>query len=255
MPTNYELATKKFIDSCHFKDDIDCIFLAGSHASGNADEFSDIDLFIVLNDSVDWRERGNKRVDGFLIEYFANPARQIKKYIYNDHAKVKLTSINMILNGIVVFGDSSVANELIEYCRKKMASGFAKMNHFDINTELYFLWNDYDELSRAYAYQAPDFTMQFHLFINNAFELYSRYTCSPVPNYHNRHRWLADDQYFAKYGLPPHNDQNFLVIIKKSFDCDNTTAMYDLSKALYSYITEHMGGFDIDNFTLRGPCD
>jgi len=46
----WEIAARKFIDSCSFKDEIEAVFLTGSNACGNADEFSDIDLYIVLSD-------------------------------------------------------------------------------------------------------------------------------------------------------------------------------------------------------------
>jgi len=252
---DWEIAARKFIDECEFKDDIDAVFLTGSYATGNADEFSDIDLYIVLNDAVNYRQRGNRRVDGFLVEYFANPMRQIRKYIDTNHENVRTTEVNMILGGRLIFSKNSTANELIDYCQQKTTTPFAKMSEFHIKTGLYHFWNNYDELSRAHAYQAPDFAIQFYHFIQNAMELYSRYTCSPIPSYHNLHRWITDAEYFAKYGLPAHNDPDFLEIIRKSYNCVDTDAMLDLSKELYAYVTNKMGGFDIDNFTLHSPCD
>jgi len=148
---NWEIAAKNFINSCHFKDDIESVFLTGSHASGNADEFSDIDLYIILSDKVKWRERGNKLVDGFIVEYFANPLRQIKKYIDYSYDNVQLIEINMILNGIVIFDKNSAADELIHYCKQKTMSEFPKMNEFNVKTGLHHLWDSYDELCRVYS--------------------------------------------------------------------------------------------------------
>jgi len=251
----WELAAREFIDLCDFKADIETVFLTGSRATGNADGFSDIDLLIVLNDTVDWRQRGNKRVDGYLVEYFANPMRQIKRYIDAGYDNVRLTDINMILGGNVIYGGCSTANELIEYCRQKLMAPFPNMDEFKIKTGLYILWNNFDELSRACAYHAPDFTMHFYKFTQYAFELYSRYTRSPVPSYHNLHRWLTDDDYFNNYGLAAHNDPEFIKIIKIVFDCLDTKSMHDLSKTVYTYVANKMGGFDIDNFVLRSKCD
>ena len=67
----WEAAARKFIKQCGFYNEIEAAFLTGSYAAGNADKYSDIDLYIVLSEDVTWRERGNKRFDGFLIEYFA----------------------------------------------------------------------------------------------------------------------------------------------------------------------------------------
>jgi len=251
----WEMTARDFINSCHFKNDIESVFLVGSHASGNADEFSDIDLYIILSDEVKWRKRGNKRVGGFLIEYFANPMRQIKKYIDSSYPNVELHEVTMILGGIVIFDKNATANELIDYCRQKITSEFPKMNEFNVKTGLYHLWNNYDELNRAYSIEAPDFKMQFYRFIQSAFDLYSRYICSPVPSYHNLYKWLTNSEYFKKYGLPIYNDQKFLEMIKLSLECKNADIMFDIAKVVYAYVANNMGGFDIDNFALHSQCD
>jgi len=251
----WERVARSFIDSCSFKDDIEAVFLSGSHASGNADEFSDIDLYIVLGDDVNWRERGNKRVDGFLIEYFANPMRQVKKYIDDSYPNVQLIEISMILGGIVIFDKNSAADKVIDYCKQKAMTEFPQMNEFSVKTSLYLLWDDCDELSRAYSTHSLDFMMQYFRFVHNAFEVYSRYVCSPVPRYRQMYRWLTDDKYCSKYGLAVHKDQEFIEIIKLSFQCKDTAAMFDLSKKIYAYVADKMGGLDIDNFVLHGPCE
>jgi len=245
----------KFIDICSFKDDIDAVFLSGSHASGNADEFSDIDLYIVLNDEVKWRERGNKRIDGLYVEYFANPMRQIMKYIDDSYPNVQLIEINMILSGIVILDKNSTAQKAIDYCKQKAMFGFPKMDAYSVKMGLYTLWTNYDELSRACSYQTPDAAMHFYGFIQNAFELYSRYICSPVPHYHKLHRWLTDEGYAKRYDLGVYNDLDFLEMLKMAFKVKETGDMFDLSKEIYAYVTGKMGGIDVENFMLHGPCD
>ena len=251
----WKQAARTFIDQCSFKDDIETVFLTGSHAFGNADEFSDIDLFIVLNDNVNYRERGNKKVDGFRIEYFVNPVRQVIKTIDNNYANALLIDVNMILGGIVIFDKNETSDKVISYCREKLKSEFPKMSPFNEIMGLYLFWDNFDELGRAYKKQTPDFMMQYFRFIQNAFEMYSRYTCSPVPSYHKMFRWLTDDEYNKKYGLAKHNDPDFIKMITLAFECKDTTAMFELSKDLYVYVTKKMGGIDIDNFVMHGFCD
>jgi len=251
----WEITAKKFIDSCKFKDDIEAVFLTGSHAFGNADEFSDIDLFVILSEATTWRERGNKRLDGLLIEYFANPPQQVKKYIDDNYASVDLTEINMLLGGIVIFNKNSAAEKILDYCHKKLTQVFPKMSEFNIKTGLYNMWDSHDELCRAYSNKTPDFTAKFFSFMRHAFELYSKYVGSPVPSHHKLYTWLTDENYFNKYGLPPHNDPNFIGLMKSAFECKDTHTMFNLSKTAYAYVTDKMGGFDIDNFAMRGPCD
>ena len=251
----WEAAARSFINSCDFKNDIDAVFLSGSYAAGNADKFSDIDVFIILNDSVNWRERGNKQFDGYNIEYFANPMRQIENYINNNYQNAHITEINMLLGGIVIFDKNSAAQKAIDFCTQKLASEFPKMSVFNIKTGLYHLWDGFDELTRGYSNKTPDFVMHFFKFVQSAFELYSRYICSPVPNHHKLFRWLTDSDYSKKYGLAVYNDQVFLKMVRSAFEISDDKAMFDLSKDIYEYVTDKMGGLDINNFVMRGPCD
>ena len=251
----WELAARDFIESCPFKNEIECVFLTGSHATKNADEFSDIDLYIVLNDAVTWRERGNKRVNGLLVEYFANPMRQIKKYIDASYDSVSLIEVNMIRNGIILFDRNAAASELIAYCEQKTQSPFPQMSEFSAKMGLYHLWNSFDELQRSDTRQTPDLPMQFFRFMQDSLELYSRFIGSPVPTYHHLYRWLTEDAYHKNYGLADYKDQEFLNLIKSAFECKNPDAMFDLAKTVYTYVSGNMGGFDIEDFVLHSPCD
>jgi len=251
----WEQAARSFIDSCSFKDEIDAVFLTGSHAFGNADEFSDVDLFIVLSDDAKWRERGSKRVNGLRIEYFVNPVRQIIKYIEGSYTDARLIEITMILGGIVIYNKNSAAEKMIDYCKQKLVSEFPKMSEFNVKTGLYLLWDNLDELNRAYANKTPDVEMQFFMLIRSAFELYSRYICSPVPSYHKLFKWLTNEKYAKRYGLPVFNDTVFLEMIKSAFCCKDSKAMLELSDDIYAYVSDKMGGMDVDNFALRGPCE
>jgi len=252
---NWKQAALDFINSCSFRDDIDAIFLTGSHVFANADEFSDIDMFIVLRDEVKYRERGNKLVNGFRIEYFANPVRQVIQTIDNDYANASLIDINMILGGILLSEENATSKKIIAYCKDKILSEIPETSDFNVIMGLYSLWDEFDELKRAYTKETQDFTMQYFRFISTVFERYSRYICSPIPGYHKMYRWLTDADYNKKYGLPEYKDLAFLDIIKQAFICSDTGTMYELAQEIYVYVSKKMGGIDIDNFVLHGSCD
>ena len=76
----WELAVEKFLTKYKDEDYFLGAILTGSYATGNYDENSDIDIYIVTKNNVTWRERGNKNIDGFLIEYFINPKKKILSY-------------------------------------------------------------------------------------------------------------------------------------------------------------------------------
>ena len=250
----WEAAARKFIEQCEFKNDIEAVFLTGSYAAGNADKHSDIDLYIALNDSCGWRVRGNKlQDDGFRIEYFANPVRQIKRYIDSSYGNASTIEINMILGGIVIADKNSTADSLREYCLQKDMSKFPALDEYHIQMGQYLIWDNYDELTRAHDNKAADFAMQYYMFVHNAFEFYSRYICSPVPGYHHLYKWLMDDVYRSNFKLPPYRDETFLGLIAGAFDKMDTSAMFAHAGSIKDYVIDKVGGFDIDNFSLKGP--
>ena len=247
----WQAAAKKFVDECDFYNDIEAVFLTGSYAANNADKYSDIDLYIVLSDSCEWRARGNKLLDdGFRVEYFVNPARQIKRYIDSFFGDVRILEINMILNGIVILDKNSTAASLREYCLQKDMDNFPFLEEFHVQMGQYRIWDNFDELTRAYDNKAADFAMQYYMFIHNAFEFYSRYICSPVPGYHHLYKWLTDEGYRNNYKLPPYRDEVFMVLVAGGFGELDTNAMYAQAREIKDYVLDKVGGFDIDNFLL-----
>ena len=76
----WEKALSKFLERYENEDYYEGAIACGSYVSGNNNEFSDIDVHIVLKRGNEWRERGNLDVDGFLIEYFANPVNKYECY-------------------------------------------------------------------------------------------------------------------------------------------------------------------------------
>ena len=64
-----------FMSNFEHSDDVIGILVCGSYVTGNPTNHSDLDVHIILNNAVGYRARGNKIIDGLLIEYFANPLK------------------------------------------------------------------------------------------------------------------------------------------------------------------------------------
>jgi predicted nucleotidyltransferase len=248
---NWEQAARHFIEQCDFSREIDAVFLTGSYAAGNADAFSDIDLYIVLNERATYRERGTKRIDGFLVEYFANPVRQIKKYIDSSYGNANMIEINMILNGTVLMDKNSAAEELRAYCREKDIRNFPAADEGYSKMSLYLLWDALDELTRASECKSTDFMMQYYAFVLQAFNFYSRYIRSPIPNNYHLFKWLDDEKYFNRYGLPAHGDPVFSNLVLNALKCTDASFCFDQAGIIYHYIADKLGGLDADNFSMR----
>ena len=66
-----------FLEPYKTDDNIQAAILTGSYAQGYQNKYSDIDIFIVSSDTLNWRERGNIIISNYMIEYFVNPPKKI----------------------------------------------------------------------------------------------------------------------------------------------------------------------------------
>lgn len=227
-------AMNEFIADYKENPDVEAILLVGSYAVGNNNNYSDIDIFIILNDQAKYRKRGNKLVGNYLIEYFVNRKQDVYKYLDDGVKNHKGSIKNMIQNGIALYDKNNIIKEL-----KKYAKNLPKNNNKDVML-YYACWCAYDE------YKAAKYNnhLQYYICLNNLVD------CYLVNNGYNKlpnlkiERFFKDKEYLKKYNIKlPNNKFNKLVI--NCFDDENQNNL----KQLYDYVIND-GKFDINNFEL-----
>lgn len=67
---DWEKALHKFLVPWRKRKDALGCLVCGSFVTGNPSKHSDIDVHIVLSDSVTWRERGNKLIDEYIYAIY-----------------------------------------------------------------------------------------------------------------------------------------------------------------------------------------
>lgn len=248
---SWKAAANKFLAECPFLSDIEVVYLTGSYAHGVADQYSDIDLYIILNDAVDWRERGNRNVDGFIIEYFANPFRQVKQYIETQHSDGNQITINMILYGIVIMDVNASADTLREYCLQKLAEPSPELDEAFIGVKLYAVWDRFNELERSYHNNSRDFNVQYDQFGIDVIYTYARFLKAPLPPYYHLYRWLTDEEYHKSFSLPKYPDIDFWQQMIHFFTLTDFAERFCLAEKMKTYVIDKMHGFDIDHYVFR----
>ena len=128
---------------------------------------------------VQWRERGNKRVDGYLVEYFANPIQKVRQEISENYRAGVMVLYTMLENALVLFDQDGVFETLRRECREQFCYGLPTLTQDEQNMRLYYIWNDFDELTRAYHNATPDFKMLYYHFGINIMYTYSNCIRSP----------------------------------------------------------------------------
>lgn len=123
---NWNLAIKKFLEQWTIKKEFEGAILSGSYAVGNQSKNSDIDIMIVLSDKTEWWQRGNLVVDGFLIEYIADPASMWTKSFGDDFNSRKKVSAGMFAIGKILHDKNGVVSKLKDEAETVMKKPFKK---------------------------------------------------------------------------------------------------------------------------------
>ena len=146
----FQKASEEFIKKVEADKDIIGIVLTGSFIHGHLNSHSDLDIYLILHDSVNYRERGNTWVNDVEIEYFKNSPRQIRSYF-----KKEITSphtAHMLANGKVVLEKSSVVGEIVEEAKKILSLRPAPLKMFQLELLKY----KFDDLFKDLADEMHD---------------------------------------------------------------------------------------------------
>lgn len=215
-------------------DKVLAILLVGSYAVGNNDKYSDIDVYFILKDDVKYRERGNKFVKGYLIEYFCNPVCKVMQYMKNDRRGHGGGMANMLINGKELYDPEGIVKKL----RKKAYYYRNKKNKFD-DLKYYACWCAMDEYKAAKYHNQ----LQYYICLENLVEAYlynNDYDC--LPNL-KIEKVFKDDEYRRKYNFNKFPDNEFNKLVINCFDYPNKENL----EKLYKFVLDD-GNFDINNF-------
>lgn len=233
----WKLALKKFIEPYLKDEEVEAILLVGSYAVNNQNQFSDIDVYIILNDNAEYRERGNKKIDDYLIEYFINPVHLVREYLQNDKRGHGGAMANMLLKGKIIIDRHNIIPDL-----QKEAQIAKKIKPAKDPMKYYACWHAFDEyLAAAYHNE-----LQYYLCLKCLVECYLANNGYCILPEQKIEKFFKDDKYRANYDIGdfPNNEFNHLVI--KCFDYPNRHNLQNL----YDFVIAD-GQFDIQNFALR----
>ncbi|MCL2199699.1 MAG: nucleotidyltransferase domain-containing protein [Defluviitaleaceae bacterium] len=239
-----------FLSDFEYADDIVGVLVCGSYITGNPTSHSDLDVHIILDNSVKYRERGNKIVDGLLIEYFANPPNQILKYFEEDFQEKSLMCQTQFATGKIML-DKTGDTEALKKKAHKMISDFYATEKNDMSElDKYFLWDMLDDLQDAHENQRADFDLLYFTRLNMLLEKYMNvinlpYNCKSI--YGN----ITDSVVREKYLLRELSDETIKSMITNSITATSKDDKMDAYEKLTTKILNQAGGFNIDGFKLK----
>ncbi len=252
---SWEMALDKFLVSWERKKEVSGIIICGSYITGNPTKHSDIDIHIVLKKGCKWRERGNKIVDGILMEYFANPPEQIEKYLESDYKKRRQIDAHMFHTGKIVLDKEGEIKRLKKIAKKYLTKKFEKITPYMYELGKYDLFDMSDNLEEVYLRETPDFSFVYFNFLEDAFSIYSEFLRYHQIEENKIYRFLTDKKDKKKYLISDFPDKVFLKKFLLSIKEKNRKKMLGRFLEISKYILNKMGGFEIDGWKYKSDVE
>jgi hypothetical protein len=251
----WEEAVTTFIDSWKSNNEVVAALVCGSYVTGKPSTHSDIDIHIILNDEVEWRERGNRYVDGFLIEYFINPPRQIRKYFEEDYNDNSTMSMVQFITGKVLFDNLGIINILKSEAMDWKNKGIKEQNDSSKEIKKYGIWDTMDNLHDCYESNRSDFHFVYY---NSLLKLFSDYSyilgVEQIPHY-QIYNYLTKPLYLSKYLKIKFPDDIFSKLFLSCIQATDRKKMMKLYEQLTSHLLSKTGDFQIDGWRIRSSVE
>lgn len=255
MAENYEIVIKKFIKKWENRKYVIAAMLTGSRATDFYSPCSDIDIYIILSDKVNWREKGNELIDGLLIEYFANPIKQIRAYFRQEYSRNSKSTARMFAMGNVIFDKENVIPKLKKEAVKWLRKKFKKPTKRDIEMMKYYIWDNLDNLYKLYYSKSKDFEHHYHFTLRYIITSYAKFLRIEVPHPAKTYKTLTNKEYRKQYFMEDFKDEKFVRLYINCLNAKSTKQKMKAIEDLVRHVLEKMGGFEINGFKIRSKLD
>ena len=252
---NWEKAVEKFIGKWERNKEVIGALVCGSFVTGNPTKHSDIDLHIILSDKVTWCERGNVIIDGFLIEYFCNSSKQIKKYFEEDYKEGTDMSFNQFLTGKIIFDKKDRIKDLKKIARKFKNKSFIKLDKTSIELQKYELWDNLDNTIDNSKKNSIDFYFIYYFTLKKIYNTYTKHLQYPFTSVDKTYMTLKSKEARTKYLMKDFPDKKFIKLFTNAIKKSRKSIMLNNLKLLTKHVHNKMGGFKINGWKLRTSVD
>ena len=238
---------KQFLDEWRNKDEYLGCLLSGSWATNTVTSHSDIDLLIILEDSFDHKERGNKIVDGTILEYIAYPKNYWQKLFDEEVKKNQRLWLRMWRIGKIVEDKKDTIEKLKNEAIKAFDSLIIKLNGSDLEMAKYLLWDGLENLKDLKEKNQISFKPTYFLQLSKVVGNYAHYLGITLPAVAKWDKYFQDKNYRKVYKFDEIKDKFFTKMVLEAMSRPDMKKIDDLT----NHVLEKLGGFEIDNWKLN----
>ena len=242
----WKTVLNQFLKKYEAKPYFEGALLCGSYATGNQNEFSDIDVHILISDTQKWRERGVVREGGFLIEYFINPIQKIRQEFHDDYSDGGNSSANMFGYGKILSDKKGAVEKLQKEALKFLKKEPVKTTPKKLGLDFYGCWDLMDELKSAQAEKRP-FDLLYYELIKKLMSVYFKINGIPKMSLAKTQKFLSDPSFAKRYHVQKLPDKKFTQLFLSAASNKKT----DTIQKLYDLVMAQSDGFEIHHFKSK----
>ena len=243
----WEKALNKFMERYIHEPWFQGALLCGSYATGNQNQFSDVDVTIVGSDNMGFQEKSNCYVDGILMEYIINPISKYKEYFDNCLENHHHTNQNMFVYGKILYDKNGAVKKLRDLAVRQIKKPFKPMSEYNREFRKYHLWDKYDEL-QSLERSGMHTDLQYWSLVDLLITSYYDFKNLPHIPHSKIEKILTDKNFAKRYHIQATPTPAFT---EKLLVCMNAKSKSDKKQAidnLYKFVMKSGGGFDIGKF-------
>lgn len=246
--SDWNKTVEKFLEEWNKRDDLEGAILSGSYSVGTQSENSDIDIMIVLSDKDKWWERGNKEIDGYLIEYIADPASFWEKAFDDELKSGNRVSVSMFAIGKVLIDKTGEVARLKAKAEEIMGKPLPKLEGRTLEMAKYHLWDRMTKLQHMRQDGFVQYAPMYYLHLSNIIGTYAKFLGISIPSTSKLYKFLEDNEFREKYKLEGFNDDYFVSLAKSCLE--NYSNIESIEKAT-KYVMDKLGGININGWILK----
>lgn len=251
---NWENSLQQFLKKWENRKEVIGAIVCGSYVTGNPSNHSDIDIHILLDESISWRERGNEIIDGILIEYFANPIKRHHQYLEEELKSRKRITAHMLCTWKILFDKTGELKKLVQHSKKYLKKKYPRQTNIQTEITKYHIWDMYDNLEEVFDAKSEEFLFVFYNCLSELFESYGNFLQFDSIPTHKVRRFLINEKDKKKYFVGDFPDEEFVTLIVSAMNLKDNSEMMKEYKTITNHVLEKMGGFDIDGWKINSPA-
>lgn len=251
MIEKWKLALKEFLKKYEDNDDIVGAMLCGSYANSSNNEYSNIDVYLILKDGISYKKIGCSESNSYLIEYFIRTSSEIEKCMKKEFENGLEKTANMLAYSKIIYDlDGSakrIQDKALEYIDKKLNN----ITDYKLDINNYYISNTLRKLEISLKENDLNFNLIYYSLLGNIYDMYAEFLALPKLPRTKIYKILTDEDYRIKCHVFKLPEEEFIRLYIKCFEIDKVSVMYKNIYDLINYYYERQGGFNIRNFYIK----